>query len=143
MATKEKEAPVKEVAKNGTTSTESNVVLAGKSVSREEASKLLGEMEKGELDSGYLTFEPGTVKRVLFIGWKDIPGLGEKKDEKVKAALFVTDSGKEQINADSVVVSYFERQPLGVARQITCKGTNKSAKGEYKTFDFHELNVKG
>lgn len=144
-AVKEKPAPAttNEVAKQGPKSnTETNVVLAGKEVSREEASKILAEMEKGELDSGYLNFEPGQSKRVLFIGWKDIPGLGEKKDEKVKAALFVTDSGKEQINADAVIISYFEKQPMGVARQITCKGKNNSAKGEYKTFDFHELNLK-
>lgn len=131
-----------EVTNGSPAQTESSVALNGKTISKEEAIKSLGEMEEGELDSGYLEFEPGEVRRVIFLGWKPIPGMGNKKGEEVPAALFLVDSGKEQINADAVIVSYFEKQMLGVARQISCTGKRETKNGTYKTFKIHELNIK-
>lgn len=139
MATsKEKEAPAKS---NGVTKTETTEVSTNlNTISREEALAKLAAMKVGELDSGYLNFKPGDEKRVVFMGTKEIPGIGESKDEKVKAMVFLTDSGKEQINADAVIRSYFERQTVGCARLIRCKGENTTKNGSYKTFDIFELN---
>lgn len=125
-----------------TTIAETNeITVSGKSVTREQAAEMLSSAERGEQDSGYLNFKPGDKKRVVFMGWKKIPSLQDPA-QTVEAAVFVTDSGKEQINADSAIRSYFEKQQIGVAREIECKGVNKSAKGEYKTFEFFELNMK-
>lgn len=136
--TKEKEKPTtKEVA---TTETTNGVSVNGKVLSHADAVKALAEMKTGELDSGYLTFKPGDKKRVIFMGWKKITGIGEQAGSDVEAAVFVTDSGKEQINADAVIRSYFQRQQVGVAREIVCKGENTTKNGTYKTFDIFELN---
>lgn len=142
MATATKEAPKKEVAKANETQTTNAISLGGAVISREEAIKALQSMEKGEADSGYLEFEPGEEKRVVFLGWKEIPGLGAKANEKVNAASFLVENGKEQINADAVVVSYFEKQAPGVARLIQCTGQRTTGNGTYKTFKFYELNLK-
>jgi len=140
--TKEKVVPVAK-ATNGAEIT-SDLSLGGKQVSREEAAKMLMEMTVGEKDSGYLEFEPGEEKRVVFLGFSQINGMGDKKGTMVPAARFVTESGKEQINADAAVVSYFEKQSAGVARLVRCVGTtnSKTTGFEYKKFDFFELNVK-
>lgn len=142
---KEKETAVKDQPKtNGVATTQTtNVAIAEKTVSREDARKMLMDAEVGELDSGYLNFQPGDKKRVCFIGRKEIPGLDSNNpDKKTNAVVFLTDSGKEQINADAVIISYFDRQPIGCIRQITCKGEQRSDKGSYKTFEFHELKLK-
>lgn len=135
MATKEKDAPTKT---NGVARTET-AVMDVNTISREEAAKRLNSLKVGELDSGYLTFKAGDKHRVVFLGWKEINGIGEGS-EKVNSVKLLTDSGKELINADAVIRSYFERQQIGCARQITCKGENTTRNGTYKTFDFHVLN---
>lgn len=141
MATATKEAPAKAPAKtNGTESTA--VAFNGNAISREEAIKALNAMEKGEADSGYLEFEPGEERKVIFLRWKEIPALGAKANEKVNAAQFLVENGKEQINADAVIVSYFEKQSAGVARLIVCTGKKTTGNGTYKTFKFFELNMK-
>lgn len=139
--TKTKPQP-QEVAKANSAQINAAVALNGKTISREDALKALSEMEEGELDSGYLEFEPGETRRVIFLGWKDIPGLGSKKGMDVPAALFLVDNGKEQINADSVIISYFEKQMIGVARQIVCTGKKDTPNGTYKTFKIYELTIK-
>lgn len=123
------------------TAEENGVMVQGELVSHEQAMEALNNATVGELDSGYLSFKPGDKKRVIFVGWKEIPSLGEDKTQMTKACVFKTDTGKEQINADAVVLSYFKRQQVGVARQITCKGEAQTSKGKYKTFEFHELNL--
>lgn len=141
MATLSKEAPkTKEVSKQETVA--QNVSVNGKILTRQEAIDGLKAAEVGDLDSGYLEFEPGEEKRVYFLGWKNIPGMGDQKGTDVPAAMFLVDNGKEQINADAVIVSYFKLQTIGCMRKITCTGVKTSTKGDYKTFKFHELNVK-
>lgn len=142
MATEAKTAPKKEVAKTNGTETTSSVALNGNAISREDAIKALQTMEKGEADSGYLDFEPGEERRVIYLGVKEIPGLGAKANEKVNAINFLVESGKEQINADAVIVSYFEKQIAGCARLIQCTGQKTTGNGTYKTFKFYELNLK-
>lgn len=143
MATTKEKPQTKEVVnQNGAQAPTMQVSIGGQTISRSEAVEMLKSMTKGEKDSGYLEFEPGIEKRVVFLGWKNIPGLGDQKGKEVPAAMFLVDNGKEQINADAVVVSYFQRQAVGVARQITCTGLKQSANGEYKQFEFHELNMK-
>ena len=143
MATATKEPPKKEVAKTNGSGTANELVLAGKQVSIEDAAKALLEAEVGDKDSSYLELEPGEETRVVFLGWEKIPGMGDKPGTEVPAASFVTKGGKRQINADAVVVSYFQKQQTGIARRIVCTGTVKSKNGfDYKTFDFYELNLK-
>lgn len=146
MTTKEKEAPSKE---NGVKKTETNlnaVAAPAKTVSNEEAAAMLQGATRGDLDTGYLTFEkPGDKARVIFVGWKPIPALEKEKKaagEMTQAVVFKTEKGKEQINADVAVRSYFEKQELGTAREITFKGMTKGPNGDYKTFEFHELIFK-
>lgn len=143
MATATKEAPTKkEVAKTKTNEETTAIALNGATISRAEAVEALNAMTEGDLDSGYLEFEVGQVVRVLFTGWKKIPGLGDKQGSEVDAAQFLVSNGKEQINADAVVISYFQKQAIGCARQITCTGEKTTGRGTYKTFKFHELNMK-
>lgn len=140
--TKTKEAPK---AQNGvaTKDTNTGVIVGGKTLSIDEAAAMLDNMEVGEKDSSYLEFEPGEEKRVVFLGWEQIPGLGERVGQMVNAASFVTNGKKKQINADAVIVSYFEKQAIGVARRIVCTHMKKSKNGfEYKQFEFFELNPK-
>lgn len=141
MTTLAKESPKTKEASKVETSTQA-VAVNGNAISREEAINALNAATEGELDSGYLEFEPGVVKRVAFLGWKNIPGMGEQTGQDVPAAMFLVNNGKEQINADAVIVSYFKLQTIGCIRQITCTGVKTSSKGDYKTFKFHELNVK-
>lgn len=107
-------------------------------ISNEEAAKMLKDATRGEQDSGYLNFNPGDKKRVFFKGWKKIPSL-TTQGELTDSVIFITDTGKEQINADVAIRSYFEKQTIGVTREIECKGLTKGPKGDYKTFDFFEL----
>lgn len=109
---------------------------------REQQLEMLNSMEKGRADSGYLDFEPGEERKVVFLGWKNIPGMGTNVGKEVPAVVFLVDDGKEQINADAVVISYFKKQTIGVARLVTCTGKKTTSNGTYKTFDFFELNVK-
>lgn len=113
-------------------------------ITNEQAAKMLQSAEVGEQDSGYLNLNPGDKKRVVFKGTKQIPSLDKSQPEgtTVSAMIFVTDTGKEQINADAAIRSYFEKQPIGVAREIVCTGLTKGPKGDYKTFQFFELNFK-
>lgn len=113
-------------------------------ITNEQAAEMLRSADRGEQDSGYLNFKPGVAVRVVYKGTKNIPSLDKTQPEgtMVPAIVFVTDTGKEQINADAAIRSYFEKQQIGVAREIVCKGMTKGPKGEYKTFDFFELNLK-
>lgn len=113
-------------------------------ITNEQAAEMLRSADRGEQDSGYLNFEPGKAVRVVYKGTKNIPSLDKTQPAgtMVAAIVFVTDSGKEQINADAAIRSYFEKQQIGVAREIVCKGMTKGPKGDYKTFDFFELNLK-
>lgn len=113
-------------------------------ITNEQAAEMLRNADRGEQDSGYLNFKPGVAVRVVYKGTKNIPSLDKTQPEgtMVPAIVFVTDTGKEQINADAAIRSYFEKQQIGVAREIVCKGITKGPKGEYKTFDFFELNLK-
>lgn len=136
---KENVAPEKEVATQQKTN---EVVPFGETiVSKKEAAEKLKSMKVGDLDSGYAEFQPGEVKRVLFVGWKDIPKIGTKTGETVPAVVLLFDNGKEQINADAAMVSYFNKQTVGCARQISCTGEKTTPNGSYKTFKFHELNM--
>lgn len=123
---------------------ETAIIVGGKTISIEEAAAMLDEMEVGEKDSNYLEMEVGEERKVLFLGWEKIPGLGEKIGTMVPAAKFVTNGKKVQINADVVIVSYFEKQAVGITRRIVCTKMVTSKTGnEYKQFDFFELNPKG
>lgn len=139
-----KEKPKAETANGVATKTSTGIVVGGKTLTREEAAKLLQEMTTGEKDSGYLEFEPGEEKRVVFLGWEKINGMGAQVGTMVPAVKFLTDSGKEQINADTAVVSYFEKQTEGITRLVRCTGlaVSKTSGFEYKKFDFFELNPK-
>lgn len=111
-------------------------------VNHEQVGEMLNKSTRGNKDSGYLTFEPGQKTRVLFIGWKPIPTKDTTQPEgtMVQAAVFITGEGKEMINADTAIRSYFEKQTPGQCkREIECKGKTKGPKGEYKTFEFFEL----
>jgi hypothetical protein len=137
----------KEDKKNGSTAIaeqpakETGVATAQPIVSNEQAAEMLKNAKRGEQDSGYLNFKPGQIVRVVFKGWKPIPSLDKSQPEgaTVNAAIFTTDSGREQINADSAIRSYFEKLPIGCRKEIECKGMTKGPKGDYKTFDFFEL----
>lgn len=138
-----KKAPAKGESANGQDKSNLPIVVGGKTVSIEEAAAALKAMDTGEKDSSYLEMEPGEERRVVFLGWDEINGMGDNAGKMVPAVSLVTDSGKKQINADAVIVSYFEKQSVGVARKIVCTGIKKSKGGfEYKTFDFYELNSK-
>lgn len=140
MAKKEQNGSTTAIAEQP--ATELNVATQNV-VSNDEAARALQNATRGEKDSGYLNFEPGKPVRVVYKGTKDIKSLDTTQPEgtMTKAIVFVTDSGKEQISADVAIRSYFERQPIGCAREIVCKGMTKGPKGEYKTFDFFELNM--
>lgn len=139
MATQTKEKPKAEVAK--TPAEQQQSLTISKTISKEEAAKMLNDAEAGEVDSGYLQFESGEPRRVVFMGWKNIPGMGENKGKEVPAVVFVTDSGKEQINADAVIVSYFQKQQEGHGFEIVCTGMKTSPKGDYKNFEFRPLKA--
>jgi len=140
VKTAEKEAS-KAVQKNG--QADNQLVVSPVNISIEDAAKALQDAEVGEKDSAYLEMEPGEEKRVVFLGWEEIPGMGDKVGTMVPAASFVTDGGKKQINADAVVVSYFQKQKAGVARRVVCTGIVRSKNGfDYKIFDFYELKAK-
>lgn len=117
------------------------LATAPATITNEEAAEMLRGSKRGDQDSGYLNFNPGDKVRVLFKGWKQIPSLDKTKPgEMTSAAVFVTDKGKEQINADTAIRSYFEKQTPGQCkREIECKGETQGPKGKYKTFDFFEL----
>lgn len=137
MAKKDEMVPEKPTQKQEVANVEQSTIT------NEQAAKVLQSAEVGEQDSGYLNFNPGDKKRVVFKGTKQIPSLDKSKPgETVSAMIFVTDTGKEQINADAAIRSYFEKQPIGVAREIVCTGLTKGPKGDYKTFQFFELNFK-
>lgn len=110
-------------------------------ITNEQAAEMLRGAERGEKDSGYLTFEIGKPVRVVFKGWKPIPSKDttQPAGTMVQAAVFVTDDEREVINADTAIRSYFEKQTIGIAREIVCKGKTKGPKGDYKTFEFFEL----
>lgn len=112
-------------------------------VSNEQVGEMLASAKLGDKDSGYLTFEPGVKHRLALKGWKPIPSKDttQPAGTMVQAAVFITAEGKELINADSAIRSYFEKQPLGCAREVVCKGKNKGPKGEYKVFEFFELEM--
>lgn len=138
----------KKEEKNGTTAVaeqpEVNAIAKSEqqTVNAEQIGESLRKSTRGAKDSGYLTFEPGQKTRVLFIGWKPIPSKDttQPAGTMVNAAVFITDEGRELINADTAIRSYFEKQTPGQCkREIECKGKTKGPKGEYKTFEFFEL----
>lgn len=131
-AVAEKTTSTQEVSTNQTT------------ITNEQAGEMLRNAETGKKDSGYLTFEPGVKHRVVYKGTKKIPSKDttQPAGTMVDAIVFVNQDGNELINADSAIRSYFEKQQLGCAREIICKGKTKGPKGEYKIFDFFELNIK-
>lgn len=145
--TAEAKAPTKEVAATTETPT-TNVAVNGKTISHEDAAKALANAERGEQDSGYLPFTtPGEKKRVIFLGLREINSLDPKKKaqgEKINAVVFSCE-GKEKINADVAIRSYFEKfkgEEGKIAREIVFKGMTTGPNGDYKTFEFYELNVK-
>jgi hypothetical protein len=105
---------------------------------REQQIAALNSMQKGKEDSGYLSFEPGEEVAVVFLGWKEIKGLGANDGKTVPAVVLLTPDG-EKINADSVIVSYFQKQNEGVGRIITCTGSKTTGNGTYKTFKFYDV----
>lgn len=132
--------------KNGSTAVaekpSAEVSTEKQTVNHAQVGEMLNKSTRGDKDSGYLTFEPGQKTRVLFIGWKPIPtkDTTQPAGTMVNAAVFVTGEGKELINADTAIRSYFEKQTPGQCkREIECKGKTKGPKGEYKTFEFFEL----
>lgn len=133
--------------KNGSTAVAekptSEVATNAGTVSNEQVGEMLANAKLGDKDSGYLTFEPGVKHRLALKGWKPIPSKDttQPAGTMVQAAIFITSEGKELINADSAIRSYFEKQPLGCAREVVCKGKNKGPKGEYKVFEFFELDM--
>lgn len=132
----EKKKATKEVA---TAVTETGISVNLKSLSKEEAAKALSEMKQGEEISGYLNFSPGETKKVVFLGWGEIQAISRPKGEMTKCVKLLTDSGNEQINADAVIISTFEKMQEGAAVQITCTGEKNGEKGTYKSFKFHNL----
>lgn len=140
-----KEATKEAPKTNGVQKTDESsttVAVSGKTVSHEDAAKMLAGAEKGEQDSGYLAFTtPGEKKRVLYLGLREINSLDPKKKalgEKINAVVFSCD-GKEKINADVAIRSYFEKQEIGCAREIVFKGQTDGPNGQYKTFEYFEL----
>lgn len=138
MAKEEKKSGSTAVAEKPTTEVANAVP-----VSNEQIGEMLSGASRGDKDSGYLTFEPGVAHRVALKGWKPIPSKDTTQPvgTMVQAAVFITSEGKELINADSAIRSYFEKQPLGCSREVICKGKNKGPKGEYKVFEFFELDM--
>lgn len=119
------------------------VAVNGAQVSVADAAAILNDAEVGAKDSNYLEMEPGEERRVVFLGWEEIDGMGDRAGQKVPAASFVTNEGKKQINADAVIVSYFQKQSQGCARRIVCTGVARSKNGfDYKKFDFYEIKLK-
>lgn len=142
------ETKEKATAKTAVAKTQTTALSVNAGISNEEAAKILQEAEVGELDSSYLALEAGESRKVIYMGIEPIDGMGDKAGQKVDAIkLKVLSSDgvtmREQINADAVVVSYFTKQQVGIARQITCTGEQKSKSGfMYKTFDFNIINAK-
>lgn len=144
MATKEKEKPTA-TAVETKTETATSVAVNGKTLSHEDAAKMLASAEKGEQDTNYLAFTtPGEKKRVVFLGLREINSLDPKKKalgEKINAVIFSCE-GKEKINADVAIRSHFEKKEIGCAQEIVFKGMTSGPNGDYKTFEYFDLNVK-
>lgn len=146
MAEKTKEAPVKKEQSVASTNGQ-GIDVNGVTMTSEQVAKALKGAEVGDKDSNYLDIEPGEERRAIYLGIEPIDGMGEKVGTKVPACKFVvlTDEGKtrQQINADAVIVSYFEKQEPGIARRIVCTGIQRSKSGfDYKKFEFYPLKFK-
>lgn len=143
--TKAKEAPKKETAVAPTNG--QGLSINGVVMTSEQVAEALQSAEVGDKDSNYLDIEPGEERRAIYLGIEPIDGMGDKVGTKVPACKFavLTDEGKtrEQINADAVIVSYFEKQQPGIARRIVCTGIQRSKSGfDYKKFEFYPLKFK-